>query len=100
MASLYELKNKKTQYSNLKYSLQVISDDLLKSIEQLENPISKVDNYYLKNGDGKGAKLLSCKKTLIEKRSEINNQIIPQIDYEIYYLNNKITDEELKQQMS
>ena len=100
MASLYELKNKKTQYTNLKYSLQVISDGLSKSIEHLEAPSSKVDTYYLKNDEGKGSKLLSYRNTLIEKRSEINNQIIPQIDNEIYYLKKKITDEELKQQMS
>lgn len=83
--------NKKANYENLKYNLDVIISNLNKSIESLETPSDTIDNYY--NIDSisidKG-KLKELRQDLINRRYYLQNTVRVEIKKEIEKLSKNI----------
>lgn len=94
MSDLEKLKEELTKYYKLKESLEGIVFHLESVIEKL--CLLSFNLYYEINEVNVGKNIiLKQKNETVDKKNKINRQILPEIDEKIYYLKNKIQQEEI-----
>lgn len=96
MSLLSNLKAERTQYYNLKNTLQQVSVYLLKSSNALEQP-ANIESYYRINEiSGDNNEIKSNKNNIVGYYKFLTSKVIPEIDTKIQAINNAITQEEIR----
>lgn len=85
------LLNERNNYMNLNYNINLIINNLNSSIENLEIPSDKIDNYY--NIDSLGVdegKLKKTRQELMNSRDYLKNVVLYEINKHLNELSNDI----------
>ena len=94
MSDLEKLKEELDKYYKLKESLEGVAFHLDLIIEKLCLLVSNL--YYEINEVNVGKNfILKQKNETVDKKNRIKQQILPEIDQKIYYLKNKIQQQEI-----